>query len=90
MNKLRILLSNDDGVFAEGINTLAAVLSDIADITIVAPDRNRSGASNSLTLESPLRVRQIETNIHSAFTVNELLGACYGNLAKSSIKRFLM
>ena len=82
MNKLRILLSNDDGVFAEGINTLAAVLSDIADITIVAPDRNRSGASNSLTLESPLRVRQIETNIHSVqgtptdcvhFALNELM-----------------
>lgn len=82
VNKLRILLSNDDGVFAEGINTLAVVLSDIADITIVAPDRNRSGASNSLTLESPLRVRQIETNIHSVqgtptdcvhFALNELM-----------------
>lgn len=82
MNKLRILLSNDDGVFAEGINTLATVLSDIADITIVAPDRNRSGASNSLTLESPLRVRQIEQNIHSVqgtptdcvhFALNELM-----------------
>jgi len=80
--KLRILLSNDDGVFAEGLNTLAAVLSDIADITIVAPDRNRSGASNSLTLESPLRVRQIEAQIHSVqgtptdcvhFALNELM-----------------
>lgn len=80
--KLRILLSNDDGVFAEGINTLAAVLSDIAHITIVAPDRNRSGASNSLTLESPLRVRQIADNIHSVqgtptdcvhFALNELM-----------------
>lgn len=82
MSKLRILLSNDDGVFAEGINTLANVLSDIADITIVAPDRNRSGASNSLTLESPLRVRQIADNIHSVqgtptdcvhFALNELM-----------------
>ncbi len=59
---MHILISNDDGIFAEGINTLADVLSEIADITIVAPDRNRSGASNSLTLENPLRVREVAKN----------------------------
>ena len=55
---MRILISNDDGFFAEGINTLAQVLSDIADVFVAAPDRNRSGASNSLTLENPLRIRE--------------------------------
>ncbi len=58
-NSMHILISNDDGVFAEGINVLAEVLSDIATVTVVAPDRNRSGASNSLTLENPLRIRQV-------------------------------
>lgn len=59
---MHILISNDDGVFADGINVLANVLSDIAKITVVAPDRNRSGASNSLTLENPLRVREVAEN----------------------------
>ncbi|MGR5066542.1 5'/3'-nucleotidase SurE [Photobacterium sp. DNB22_13_2] len=54
---MRILISNDDGIFAEGIKTLAKVLSDIGEVTVVAPDRNRSGASNSLTLDNPLRIR---------------------------------
>ncbi len=52
---MRILLSNDDGIHAQGLNTLAEVLQEIADLDVIAPDRNRSGASNSLTLESPLR-----------------------------------
>jgi 5'-nucleotidase len=55
---MRILLSNDDGYFAPGLNILAEHLSEIADIMIVAPERNRSGASNSLTLDRPLTVRQ--------------------------------
>ncbi len=50
-----ILLSNDDGYFAQGLKTLATELAHIADITVVAPDRNRSGASNSLTLDRPLQ-----------------------------------
>ncbi len=56
---MRILISNDDGIFADGINALADALSEIADVIVVAPDRNRSGASNSLTLENPLRVREV-------------------------------
>jgi 5'-nucleotidase len=52
---MRILISNDDGFLAPGINILAKVLGEFADITVVAPDRNRSGASNSLTLDNPLR-----------------------------------
>ncbi len=52
---MNILLSNDDGIHAEGIQTLAAALREIADVIIVAPDRNRSAASSSLTLVEPLR-----------------------------------
>jgi len=50
-----ILISNDDGYLAQGINTLAAALRDYAEISVVAPDKNRSAASNSLTLDMPLR-----------------------------------
>jgi len=52
---MKILLSNDDGYLAPGLEILAAELATLADITVVAPERNRSGASNSLTLEYPLR-----------------------------------
>ncbi|QSA97199.1 5'/3'-nucleotidase SurE [Methylococcus sp. EFPC2] len=53
---MHILLSNDDGYSAPGLYALAQALRDHADITVVAPERNRSGASNSLTLDRPLRV----------------------------------
>jgi 5'-nucleotidase len=55
---MRILLSNDDGYFAPGLATLAQALAPLADITVVAPERDRSGASNSLTLDRPLMLRQ--------------------------------
>src|SRR5438045_258457 len=55
---MRILLSNDDGYFAPGLEQLATALSTRADITVVAPERDRSGASNSLTLDRPLSVRR--------------------------------
>ncbi|MDR2789188.1 MAG: 5'/3'-nucleotidase SurE [Candidatus Accumulibacter sp.] len=55
---MRILLSNDDGYFSPGIEHLARALSSIAEITVVAPERDRSGASNSLTLDRPLSLRQ--------------------------------
>src|SRR3981189_915238 len=54
---MRILLSNDDGYFAPGIAILAETLSALASVTVVAPERDRSGASNSLTLDRPLSVR---------------------------------
>src|SRR3981189_1582843 len=54
---MRILLSNDDGYFAPGIERLAAALAPHAELTVVAPERDRSGASNSLTLDRPLTVR---------------------------------
>ncbi len=50
-----ILLSNDDGYLAEGLSALAKALGQHADISVVAPDKNRSAASNSLTLDMPLR-----------------------------------
>ncbi len=55
---MRILVSNDDGYFAPGINSLVAALEPIAEVVVVAPERNRSGASNSLTLDRPLSLRQ--------------------------------
>ena len=54
---MRILVSNDDGILAPGIKALAKALSEIAEITVVAPDRDRSGSSNSLTLTSPIRTK---------------------------------
>jgi 5'-nucleotidase len=55
---VRILLSNDDGYFAPGITLLAEMLAPLAEITVVAPERDRSGSSNSLTLDRPLTVRR--------------------------------
>ena len=55
---MHILISNDDGYFAPGIEHLAAALREHAQITVVAPERDRSGASNSLTLDRPLFVRR--------------------------------
>ncbi|MDR1063328.1 MAG: 5'/3'-nucleotidase SurE [Azoarcus sp.] len=55
---MRILVSNDDGYFAPGIAMLAQALADVADVTVVAPERDRSGASNSLTLDRPLTLRR--------------------------------
>ncbi len=55
---MRILLSNDDGYFAPGIAVLAEALAGLASVTVVAPERDRSGASNSLTLDRPLSVRK--------------------------------
>lgn len=62
---MRILVSNDDGVLAPGIRILAKELATAGEITVVAPDRNRSGASNSLTLTRPLRVRQLDNGYYS-------------------------
>jgi 5'-nucleotidase len=55
---MRILLSNDDGYFSPGIACLADALKTVAHVDVVAPERDRSGASNSLTLVNPLRVQQ--------------------------------
>lgn len=62
---MRILISNDDGVSAPGIRALFNELSTIADVEVIAPDRNRSGASNSLTLSRPLRIKQQDNGYYS-------------------------
>jgi 5'-nucleotidase len=62
---MKILISNDDGVSAPGIRALANELSTLANIEVMAPDRNRSGASNSLTLSRPLSVRQLDNKYYS-------------------------
>jgi 5'/3'-nucleotidase len=55
---MRILISNDDGYFSPGITALAEALRSVGEVTVVAPERDRSGASNSLTLDRPLVVRR--------------------------------
>ena len=59
---MRVLVSNDDGVEAPGIAVLARTLSVAGEVIVVAPDRDRSGASNSLTLDQPIRVVKLDEN----------------------------
>ncbi|MBI3545806.1 MAG: 5'/3'-nucleotidase SurE [Gammaproteobacteria bacterium] len=61
---MRILLSNDDGYLAPGLACLARALAPLAHIDVVAPERDRSGASNSLTLTLPLRVHKAENGFY--------------------------
>ncbi len=60
---MRILVSNDDGYAAPGIRVLAEALGRIAEVTVVAPDRDRSGASNSLTLDDPIRAEVMDDGV---------------------------
>ncbi len=55
---MRILLSNDDGIFSDGLRALHDALSQIAEVWVVAPDREQSATSHSITLHRPLRIRQ--------------------------------
>ena len=57
---MHLLISNDDGIEARGIQVLSGRMRNLGKVTIVAPDKNCSGASNSLTLDSPIRIREIE------------------------------
>jgi 5'-nucleotidase len=61
---MRILLSNDDGYFSPGIECLARTLSTEAEVTVVAPERDRSGVSNSLTLDRPLSLRRVANGFY--------------------------
>jgi len=61
---MRILVSNDDGYFSPGIEALARRLEAFAEVTVFAPERDRSGASNSLTLDRPLSVRRAASGFH--------------------------
>jgi 5'-nucleotidase len=62
---VKILVSNDDGYFAPGITLLAEALRQMGEVTVVAPERDRSGASNSLTLDRPLTVRRAPNGFYS-------------------------
>jgi len=62
---VKILVSNDDGYFAPGITLLAEALGQLGEVTVVAPERDRSGASNSLTLDRPLTVRRAPNGYYS-------------------------
>jgi 5'-nucleotidase len=62
---MKILVSNDDGYFAPGITLLAEALRQLGEVTVVAPERDRSGSSNSLTLDRPLTVRQAANGFFS-------------------------
>ncbi|MEX0384662.1 5'/3'-nucleotidase SurE [Spiribacter pallidus] len=61
---MNILVSNDDGYRSNGIRTLAAALRERASVTVVAPQRDRSGASNSLTLDWPIRLDHAEAGVY--------------------------
>lgn len=61
---MRILISNDDGYFAPGLVCLADCLSKVAEVVVVAPERDRSGASNSLTLDRPLKLRRASNGFY--------------------------
>jgi 5'-nucleotidase len=56
----RILITNDDGIYSEGVKLLARALAEVGDIIVVAPDREQSAAGHSLTLHRPLRIRRME------------------------------
>lgn len=62
---MRILISNDDGYLSPGIRALFDSMNRLGTATIVAPDRNRSGASNSLTLSHPIVAKQHEERVYS-------------------------
>jgi len=61
---VKILVSNDDGYRAEGLAHLRAAMAELGEVTVVAPDRNRSGAGNSLTLDLPLRLLRAEAGVY--------------------------
>lgn len=62
---MKILISNDDGVNAPGLAVLAESLADLGEVLVVAPDRDRSGASNSLTLDRPLQPRRLKNGFYA-------------------------
>lgn len=78
----RILLTNDDGVTAEGLVALKQALSSHWDIAVVAPDREQSATSHALTLDRPLRVRKLEDRTFSVdgTPTDCVMLAVYGDL----------
>ena len=56
---MRILVTNDDGIFSEGLKLLAEALAELGEVVVVAPDREQSASSHSLTLNRPLRIQKV-------------------------------
>src|SRR3990170_3210488 len=65
IDRLRILVTNDDGIHSKGIIVLAKALREVGDVYVVAPDRERSAIAHSLTLHRPLRVEKIKRNFYA-------------------------
>lgn len=61
----RFLVTNDDGVFSEGITLLASALRNLGDVVVVAPDREQSASGHSLTIHRPLRMRQLSADTYT-------------------------
>jgi 5'-nucleotidase len=62
---MKILVTNDDGVFSEGLRFLATTMKALGEVHVVAPDRERSAAAHSLTLHRPLRVEEVSPRIYA-------------------------
>lgn len=83
MKRMNILVSNDDGIDAPGIRVLAQRLAEVAEVSMVAPDRDHSGASNSLTLDRPIRVdRRSEREIKISGTPTDCVHIAITGLLK--------
>jgi 5'-nucleotidase len=67
---MRILITNDDGIRAEGLWALANVARQFGTVKVVAPDREKSGCGHSMTMHDPLRVKQVEMDGYEAYEVN--------------------
>ncbi|OGP81053.1 MAG: 5'/3'-nucleotidase SurE [Deltaproteobacteria bacterium RBG_16_54_11] len=63
---MKILITNDDGVFSEGLRALADTMKALGEVYVVAPDRERSAAAHSLTLHRPLRVEEVAPRVYAA------------------------
>jgi 5'-nucleotidase len=75
---MKILISNDDGIAANGIRCLAEVLAKQHEVYVIAPDRERSAAGHSLTLHTPIRVEEVDTynNVKRAWVTTGTPGDC--------------
>ncbi|MEW5975562.1 MAG: 5'/3'-nucleotidase SurE [Acidobacteriota bacterium] len=91
----RILLTNDDGIHSPGLDQLARAVSKLGDVTVVAPDRERSACSQSLTLHDPIRLEELEAGRYAVngtpadcvvMALNHLL-PCFPDLVISGINR---
>ena len=93
---MNILISNDDGVYAPGIQILASTMSKLGQVKVIAPDRNRSGASNSLTIAVPIKINQLDNGFYSVtgtptdcvnLAINSDLFTCQFDIVLAGINR---